>query len=97
VAGAASPVRLKAKPDRIFVSVDQSTARSTISFAPAASGDPIQHDQDLNGALAMRDAKAIADAYPGSSIHGPHFHAARPAGRRRMMRRPPNQGSGDNE
>jgi hypothetical protein len=55
------------------------------------------HEGDSTGALAMRDAKAISEMYPGSSIHGPHFHAARPPGRKRVVRKPFNQGSGDNE
>ncbi|HWE27447.1 MAG TPA: hypothetical protein VHB97_05560 [Polyangia bacterium] len=81
------PIRLKTRPDRIFVSVDQSTGRSTISFAPSEAGKPILHEDDRTGALAMRDAKAICDSYPGASIHGPHFHAARPPGRKRMTRK----------
>ena len=80
---------LKTRPERIFVSVNQSAGRSTISFAPAECGPPIVHEGDSTGALAMRDAKAIADSYPGSSIHGPHFHQARPAGAKRSMRRAP--------
>jgi hypothetical protein len=83
------------RPDRIFVSVDQSTGRSTISFAPPDAGGPISHEGDSTGALAMRDAKAIAEAYPGSSVHGPHFHAARPPGRKRPSRKPLNQKPGD--
>ncbi len=90
-----SAPRLKTRPERIFVSVDESTGRSTISFAPPDAGGPISHEGDGTGALAMRDAKAIAESYPGSTIHGPHFHAARPPGRKRVMRRPTNQKSGD--
>jgi hypothetical protein len=85
------PNRLRTRPDRIFVSVDQSTGRSTISFAPADAGAPIQHEGDTTGARAMRDAKVISDTYPGSSIHGPHFHAARPPGRKRLVRKPSQQ------
>jgi hypothetical protein len=84
-----SKPQLKSRPERIFVSVDQSVGRSTISFAPADCGAPIVHEGDSTGALAMRDAKAIADSYPGSSIHGPHFHTARPANAKRSMRRAP--------
>jgi hypothetical protein len=83
------------RPDRIFVSVDESTGRSTISFAPPDAGRPILHEGDSTGELAMRDAKAIAQSYPGTTIHGPHFHAARPPGRKRVLRRPPNQGTGE--
>ena len=91
MAGVSGVFRLKMRPDRFFVSVDQSTGRSTISFAPSDAGSPILHEGDRTGALAMRDAKAIAESYPGSSIHGPHFHAARPPGRKRIMRKPSNE------
>ena len=39
-------------------------------------------------ARAMADAKAIVDKYPGCTVHGPHFHAARPAGKSRPRKRP---------
>lgn len=78
--------RITGRPERIFVSVDESTGRSTISFAPADAGIPFQRDNDADGALAMRDAKAILARYPGATIHGPHFHAA-PTGRMRQRRR----------
>lgn len=81
-------IRLKSRPERIFVSVDETTGRSTISFAPADAGAPIVHEGDNKGTLAMRDAKAISESYPGASIHGPHFHAAAPPGRKRAMRKP---------
>lgn len=89
------PTSLKTRPDRIFVSVDESTGRSTISFAPPDAGAPILHESDKTGELAMRDARAIADSYPGLSIHGPHFHTAAPPGRRRAARKPmPKRGDG---
>lgn len=81
--------------ERIFVSVDESTGRSTISFAPPDARTPIVQEEDRSGALAMREANAISAACPGSTVHGPHFHAARPAGRKRIMRRPSNQGTKD--
>ncbi len=90
-----NPIRLRTRPDRIFVSVDQSTGRSTISFAPADAGAPIMHEGDSAGSRAMTDAKAISESYPGSTIHGPHFHAARPPGRKRMMRKPSNKETGN--
>ena len=68
--------RITGRPDRIFVSVDATTRRSTISFAPADAGAPFQRDDDADGAHAMRDAQAIVARYPGATIHGPHFHAA---------------------
>ena len=70
--------RLRSRPDRIFVSVDESTGRSTISFAPAEAGDLIQHEDDKSGTRAMKDAQALVSRYPGVTVHGPHFHAARP-------------------
>ena len=79
--------RISTRPDRIFVSVDASTGRSTISFAPAEAGSPFQREGDADGAHAMRDAQAILARYPGATIHGPHFHAA-PTGRGRPRRRP---------
>jgi hypothetical protein len=87
--------RLNTRPERIFISVDESTGRSTISFAPSDAGKPILHDEDRNGALALSDAKAISAQYPNCTIHGPHFHAARPPGRKRMGRRPAGTESGD--
>jgi len=92
---AVTSIRLNLRPEKIFISVDESTGRSTISFAPADAGKPILHEGDRTGALAMRDAKVILDTYPGCTIHGPHFHAARPPGRKRIVRRPSNQGTGD--
>jgi hypothetical protein len=43
----------------------------------------------------MTDAKAIMATYPGCTIHGPHFHAARPPGRKRMGRRPAKESTND--
>ena len=68
--------RMFGRPERIFVSVDSSTGRSTISFAPADAGTPFQREGDADGSHAMRDAQAIVACYPGATIHGPHFHAA---------------------
>jgi hypothetical protein len=79
--------RLRGRPDRIFVSVDESTGRSTISFAPPEAGDPIVHEDDKSGARAMKDAQALSSRYPGTTIHGPHFHAARPPRARVRSRR----------
>lgn len=79
--------QITGRPDRIFVSVDASTGRSTISFAPPDAGSPFQRDGDADGAHAMRDAQAICARYPGSTVHGPHFHAAR-SPKARPRRRP---------
>ncbi len=70
--------RLRGTPDRIFISVDESTGKSTVSFFPADVGSPFQHDGDHDGQRALKDAKAIIARYPSCTIHGPHFHAARP-------------------
>jgi hypothetical protein len=70
--------RLRGRPDRIFVSVDESTGRSTVSFAPSEAGEPVQYEDDKAGTRAMKAAQSISAKYPGSTIHGPHFHAARP-------------------
>ena len=34
--------RLRGNPERIFISVDESTGTSTVSFFPADVGSPIQ-------------------------------------------------------
>lgn len=88
------PIRLHTRPERVFVSVDKSTGRSTTSFAPADCGEPIIHENDHEGTLAMRDATELAQTYPGCTIHGPHFHEARPPGRKRMVRRPSSSRTG---
>lgn len=80
--------RMKYRPDRIFVSVDESTKRSIISFQPQDAGDPLTYDDDEKGSRAMTTAQTIVEKYPGSTIHGPHFHAARPASAR-PRRKPP--------
>jgi hypothetical protein len=80
--------RLRGRPERIFVSVDESTGKSTVSFQPPDVGSPLQHDDDKKGETAMQEARSIADKYPGCTIHGPHFHAARPVGRWKTRRRP---------
>ncbi len=87
--------RLKMRPERIVVSVDETTGRSAISFLPSDAGSPILHEDDRTGSLAMRDAKAISETYPGATIHGPHFHAAKPSGRKRFARKPSSEGTGE--
>ncbi len=77
---------LRGSPERIFVSVDQSTGRSTVSFAPPTVGDPIPLDGDPTGTEAVASAKAIVAAYPGCTIVGPHFHSSA-LGRARPRRR----------
>jgi hypothetical protein len=81
--------RLRGRPERVFVSVNESTQRSTISFMPGDIGDPVLHENDSNGAIALREAKEISDSFPGCTVHGPHFHTAQPPGRK--LRRRPSQ------
>ena len=80
--------KLRGRPEKIFVSVDESTGKSTVSFQPPDVGSPLQHEDDKKGEVAMKEAKSIAEKYPGCTIHGPHFHAARPVGRCKARRRP---------
>jgi hypothetical protein len=79
--------RLRGTPERIFISVDESTGKSTVSFSPADVGTPFQYDDDKEGVRALKDAQAILAKYPTATIHGPHFHAAR-TGRVRPRKRP---------
>ncbi len=80
--------RLRGRPERVFVSVDESTGKSTVSFHPSDVGSPVQHDDDKKGETAMEEARSIAERYPGCTVHGPHFHAARPVGKWKVRRRP---------
>jgi hypothetical protein len=79
--------RLSAVPSRIFVSVDESTGRSTLSFAPPGVSDPILREDDRTGELAMDEARMVAAEYPGCTIEGPHFHDS--SRRKPRPRRPP--------
>jgi len=94
---AASASRLQGRPERIFVSVDESTGKSTISFQPPTVGPPVQHDDDKTGSTAMQEARSISEKFPGCTVHGPHFHAARPVGSKWRRRRPPDSKSDDAE
>jgi hypothetical protein len=96
VAVVTSGLSLRGRPDRVFVSVDESTGRSTISFHPADVGPPILVEDDKTGVRAMKDATTISEKYPGCTVHGPHFHAARPPGRMKLRRKPPREGGGGN-
>jgi hypothetical protein len=84
----AAALRLSGRPERIFVSVDESTGKSTISFQPPTVGAPVQHEDDKTGTTAMQEARSISEKYPGCTVHGPHFHTARPPGSRWKRRRP---------
>jgi hypothetical protein len=77
---------LRGAPERVFVSVDESTGRSTVSFAPPTVGDPVPRDGDPQGVAAVASARAIVAAYPGCTIVGPHFHASA-QGKPRLRRR----------
>jgi hypothetical protein len=79
-AAESSNIKLRGVPERIFVSVDQRTSSSTVSFAPQDVCAPIVRESDPQGELAMSSARAIAASYPGCAITGPHFHTSRPAG-----------------
>jgi len=70
---------LRGRPEKIFISVDESTQRSTLSFHPADAGDPLQYEEDARGERALADATALSAKYAGCTVSGPHFHAARPA------------------
>jgi hypothetical protein len=83
---AAESVKLMGIPERIFVSVDERTGRSTLSYAPKEIGAPIVREGDHRGEQAMVAARAIAASYPGCAIAGPHFHASRPPGSSRPRR-----------
>lgn len=80
--------RLRGKPERVFISVDESTGRSTLSFAPPDVGEPVQRDDDRAGQGALATAKQIVASNPGCTIVGPHFHASAQArGKTRPRRR----------
>ena len=79
--------KLRGRPEKIFISVDESKALSTKSFLPPDSGDPYQFTDDKTGKLALAAAKGIVEKYPGCTIHGPHFHTARPANARMRPRK----------
>lgn len=79
---------LASRPERVFISVDASTGRSTLSYAPADVGAPITLDEDPDGEGALRTANAIVATYPGCAITGPHFFESA-KGRPRRRGRPP--------
>ena len=73
-------IRFSGRPERIFVSVDERTGRSTLSFAPTGVGGPVVREGDARGEQAMTAARAIAATYAGCVIAGPHFHTSREPG-----------------
>jgi len=80
-------VQLSGIPERIFISVDERTGSSTVSFSPPDIGAPIVREDDAQGDLAMAMARTIAAGHPGCTIGGPHFHTSRPNGPTRRRRR----------
>lgn len=81
-------VVLNGTPQRIFISVDETTRRSTVSFLPPDVGKPFQFEDDAKGEQALERAREIASAHGGCTVEGPHFHASNPD-RPRRPRRPP--------
>jgi hypothetical protein len=55
---------------------------------PPDVGSPVQRDNDKDGKEAMTEARSISERYPGCTVHGPHFHAARPPGRWKPRKKP---------
>jgi hypothetical protein len=80
------PLRIRGTPERVFVSVDTSTGKSTVSFMPAGVGAPVQYEDDKTGAVAIQEARTLAARFPGCTVHGPHVHGAA-TGRSRPRRR----------
>jgi hypothetical protein len=78
---------LASAPERVFISVDSSTGRSTLSYAPASAGTPVTRDDDPKGEHALGVANAIVGAYPNCAITGPHFFESA-KGRPRRRGRP---------
>jgi hypothetical protein len=79
--------RLLRSPSRIFVSVDVSLGRSTLSFAPPDVGAPIQLEDDPDGEVGLARARELAANHPGAIVVGPHFHDRPVKGRLRRGRR----------
>ncbi len=80
-------IRFAGRPERVFISVDERTGRSTLSFAPADVATPVVRETDARAEQAMLAARAIATMYAGCVIVGPHFHASRPPGSPARRRR----------
>src|SRR5688572_31697126 len=79
---------LASAPEKVFISVDSSTGRSTLSYAPAGAGEPMTLSSDPLGEDALRTARAIVATYPGCAVTGPHFFESA-KGRPRRRGRPP--------
>jgi hypothetical protein len=73
--------------ERVFVSVDERTGRSTVSFFPVEAAAPYQLDGDPRGDVAMAQARSIAARYQGCTVVGPHFHTSKEGGARPRRRR----------
>jgi hypothetical protein len=83
----AAAIRFMGRPERIFISVDERTGRSTLSFAPADVSGPVVNEADAAGQQAMVTAREIAATYSGCAIVGPHFHSSPPPGKPARKRR----------
>jgi len=73
-------------PQKVFISVDERTGRSTVSFWPADVGTPFQIEDDRKGDSALVEARSIASRYPGCTVDGPHFHTSKEGARRPRRR-----------
>jgi hypothetical protein len=80
-------IRFAGRPERVFISIDERTGRSTLSFAPAGVGTPVIYEADERGQQATLAARAIVAKYAGCVIVGPHFHTSRPPGSPAARRR----------
>ncbi|HUQ05002.1 MAG TPA: hypothetical protein VM261_21010 [Kofleriaceae bacterium] len=80
--------KLATAPERLFISVDASTGRSTLSYQPATAAPPLTREDDPEGLQALEVAQAIVATYPGCAITGPHFFESA-KGRPKRRGRPP--------
>jgi hypothetical protein len=86
-----NPQQLYGRPQRIFISVDEASGKSTLSFLPAEVSPPYQIEDDRQGERALKEAREVAARHPGCTVEGPHFHTPKP-GAKRMRRRPERPG-----
>lgn len=80
-------IQLRGRPERIFVSVDERTGRSALSFAPPGIGGTVVREGDARGEGAMAVARGLATSYPGCIVTGPHFHTSKAEGSKPRRRR----------
>ncbi|HVV85373.1 MAG TPA: hypothetical protein VHE35_20070 [Kofleriaceae bacterium] len=82
-----APIRFAGRPERVFISVDERTGVSTLSFAPPGVADPIVRADDARGQQALQAARGIVATHAGCVIVGPHFHTSKPGGATKPRRR----------